>query len=145
MTRGSPGAEVIPELTAFTHDTEAVSNVIDKPGRSAFAHTELELMLRNKGVRNLVICGVTTDVCVHSTMREANDRGFDCCLVKDASAAGTEELHEWAVESVQGEGGIFGCVAGVEDLVRALGDSGLVGGVDGGGGGSVSEGRGNGT
>lgn len=102
-------------------------------------------MLRNKGVRNLVICGVTTDVCVHSTMREANDRGFDCCLVKDASAAGTEELHEWAVESVQGEGGIFGCVAGVEDLVRALGDSGLVGGVDGGGGGSVSEGRGNGA
>lgn len=77
-------------------------------------------MLRNKGVKNLVICGVTTDVCVHSTMREANDRGFDCCLVKDASAAGTEELHTWAVESVEGEGGIFGCVARVEDLVTVL-------------------------
>ena len=94
--------------------------VIDKPGRSSFAHTEFELMLRNRGIRNLVICGVTTDVCVHSTMREANDRGFDCLLVEDATVAGTEELWRWAVESVKGEGGIFGTVGKVEDVFKAL-------------------------
>lgn len=90
--------------------------MIDKPGRSAFAHTDLELILRNMGVVNLLICGVTTDVCVHSTMREANDRAFDCVLVADACAAGAEELHDWAVDSIQGEGGIFGSVT---DLARA--------------------------
>ena len=123
LTRGSLGFNVISELEMFCKDDEMCSNVIDKPGRSAFAHTELELLLRNKGIRNLVICGVTTDVCVHSTMREANDRGFDCLLVKDASAAGTEELHKFGIESVQGEGGIFGSVSSVEEIVSCINDA----------------------
>jgi nicotinamidase-related amidase len=67
-----------------------------------------------------VFCGVTTDVCVHTSMREANDRGFDCCLVGDASAAGTEELHKWALESVKGEGGIFGCISTVDDIIAGF-------------------------
>lgn len=116
LVRGQPGCDVIPELQSYCHDNESCSNVIDKPGRSAFAHTELELILRNRGIQNLVICGVTTDVCVHSTMREANDRGFDCVLVGDACAAGTEELHKFALESIQGEGGIFGSVTTVKNI-----------------------------
>lgn len=71
-------------------------------------------------MRNLVVCGVTTDVCVHSTLREGNDRGFDCVLVEDACAAGTEELHRWGIESVKGEGGIFGSVMSVADLLEGL-------------------------
>lgn len=116
LTRGEPGCEVIAELIGFT----SPSNVIDKPGRSAFAHTELEMMLRNRNVSNLMLCGVTTDVCVHSTMREANDRGFDCVLVMDASAAGTDELHKWAIESIQGEGGIFGSVTMLNDILECF-------------------------
>lgn len=120
LVRGEPGCAIISELQQYTKDDESQSNVIDKPGRSAFAHTELELMLRNAGIRNLIICGVTTDVCVHSTMREANDRGFDCLLLEDACAAGSEELHNFAIESVQGEGGIFGSTTTVRELLQSL-------------------------
>lgn len=73
-----------------------------------------------------MICGVTTDVCVHSTMREANDRGFDCLIVEDACAAGVEAVHGAAIESVKGEGGIFGSVAVTEDVVKALNREGEV-------------------
>lgn len=118
LVRGQPGCEIIPELKSFTMSQDV--NVIDKPGRSAFAHTELDLILRNKGIENLVLCGVTTDVCVHSTMREANDRGYDCLLLADACAAGTCELHKFAVESIQSEGGIFGSVANISDLVEGI-------------------------
>jgi nicotinamidase-related amidase len=115
LTQGSPGIEIVSEI--FPHKNDIV---IDKPGRSAFAHTDFEHILRLRGIRNLVFCGVTTDVCVHTSMREANDRGFDCCLVSDASAAGTEDLHKWAIESVKGEGGIFGCVSTVEEVVAGV-------------------------
>lgn len=81
-------------------------------------------MLRNRGVRNLVICGVTTDVCVSGTMREGNDRGFDCLIVEDACAAGTEGGHRETIESVKGEGGIFGSVARTEEVVRGVEKSG---------------------
>lgn len=121
LIRGCYGHEIIDELTPhITDQPENREFVIDKPGRSAFAHTELELMLRIRGVRNLLICGVTTDVCVSSTMREANDRGFDCLLVENATAAGEEEGWRGAVESVKGEGGIFGTVGRVNDVVRAV-------------------------
>lgn len=95
--------------------------MIDKPGNGAFAHTDFELLLRIKGVRNLIICGVTTDVCVHTTMREANDRGFDCLLVEDCCAASEENLHEAAVEMVRTEGGIFGATAKVKNVLDAIG------------------------
>jgi len=78
-------------------------------------------MLDIKGIKNLVICGVTTDVCVHSTMRDANDNNFDCLLVEDASAASEDHLHAHAVESVKAEGGIFGAVSTAGNVLAALG------------------------
>ena len=116
LVHGQPGHGIIAELTPLPQE-----EIIDKPGRSAFAYTSFESQLQIKGITNLVLCGVTTDVCVHSTMREANDRGFDCLMVEHACAAATEQLHEWAVESVKGEGGIFGCVGKCEDVVRVVG------------------------
>ncbi|KAJ9645800.1 hypothetical protein H2199_002840 [Coniosporium tulheliwenetii] len=106
------GHDTIPELYPLPGEP-----VIDKPGRGAFAHTEFELLLRVKGIRNLVVCGVTTDVCVSSTMREANDRGFDCLLLEDGCAAAEEGLHDATVKSVQMEGGIFGSVGRVDDVI----------------------------
>jgi nicotinamidase-related amidase len=77
-------------------------------------------MLNIKGIRNLVLCGVTTDVCVHSTMREANDNGFDCLLVEDCTAASEPHLHTGAVESVKAEGGIFGAVSDSKKIRAAI-------------------------
>lgn len=94
--------------------------IIDKPGRGAFAHTDFEHILRLQGLRNLILVGVTTDVCVSTTMREANDRGFDCVVIEDATAAATPELRQYALESVKMEGGIFGAVATSTALFQAL-------------------------
>lgn len=94
--------------------------IIDKPGRSAFAHTDFELLLRIRGIKNLVICGVTTDVCVSSTMREANDRAFDCLLVEDCTVASEESLCTGALDSVRAEGGIFGSTGKLEDVISVL-------------------------
>ena len=116
LIRGEPGHDIIPEVYPLPGE-----NVIDKPGRSAFQHTELKLMLHIRGIKNLILCGVTTDVCVHSTMREANDNGFDCLLVEDATAASGMELHMGAVDSVKAEGGIFGAVSSTNKILAALG------------------------
>lgn len=91
----------------------------------AFAHTDFELLLRLRGIKNLVIAGVTTDVCVTSTMREANDRGFDCVLIEDGAAASEDELHTAACNTVRAEGGIFGAISKVEhilDVIQCLKD-----------------------
>jgi nicotinamidase-related amidase len=93
LVRGEPGHDIIPEVYPFTGEP-----IIDKPGRSAFHYTDFKLLLDIAHVKTLVICGVTTDVCVTTTMRDANDMGFDCLLVYDACAAGVEKLHEAAVE-----------------------------------------------
>lgn len=115
LVRGEAGHDTLPEL--YPHEGEPV---IEKPGKGAFTNTDLELLLRVKGIKNLIICGVTTDVCVHTTMREANDRGYDCILVEDACAASTEELHALTVLSTKAEGGVFGAVASVKDIVAGL-------------------------
>lgn len=115
LIRGEVGHDTVDELYPIPGEP-----VIDKPGRSAFAHTDFELLLRNKGIKNLVIAGVTTDVCVSTTMREANDRGFDCVILEDGTAAGEPSLHVSTLESVKMEGGIFGTVANLEDLVLAV-------------------------
>jgi nicotinamidase-related amidase len=115
LIRGQAGHDIIPELYPLLGE-----NIIDKPGRSAFQHTEFGLMLKIKGIKNLIICGVTTDVCVHSTMREANDNGFDCLLVEDGTAASEPHLHAGAVESVKAEGGIFGAVSTTDKILAAL-------------------------
>ena len=94
--------------------------MVEKPGKGAFANTDFELLLRVKGVVNLILCGVTTDVCVHTTIREANDRGFECLLVEDCCAASKESLHRAAVEMVRTEGGIFGATSKVRDVLETL-------------------------
>jgi nicotinamidase-related amidase len=116
LIRGEKGHDIVDDLTPLDGE-----NIIDKPGRSAFQHTDFKLMLNIKGIKNLGICGVTTDVCVHSTLREANDNGFDCVLVGDASAASTGPLHEFAIESIKEEGGIFGAVTSSNKILAALG------------------------
>lgn len=91
--------------------------VIDKPGNSAFYATDLEHILRVKRIRNLILLGVTTDVCVSSTMRDGNDRGYDCLLLSDCSAAATDALHESVLASIEREGGIFGAYTPSEQLI----------------------------
>ncbi|KAL4749247.1 hypothetical protein BDW72DRAFT_137558 [Aspergillus terricola var. indicus] len=115
LIRGELGHDTVDELYPLPGEP-----VIDKPGRGAFAHTDFELLLRNKGVKNLVLAGVTTDVCVSTTMREANDRGFDCVILEDGTAASEPALHVSTIESVKMEGGIFGAVAKLEDVVHAV-------------------------
>ena len=115
LIRGEDGHDIVEELYPLPNEP-----VIDKPGRGAFAHTDFDLLLRNKGIKNLVIAGVTTDVCVSTTMREANDRAYDCLLVEDGSAASDPNLHYSTCESVKMEGGIFGVTGKLDSIVHAL-------------------------
>lgn len=92
LIRGEEGHEIIEELRPVEGEM-----VIDKPGRGAFTHTELDLSLRAKGVRNLLVCGVTADACVSSTVREASDRAYDVCVLEDGVESVTEELKAWAL------------------------------------------------
>lgn len=115
LIRGEPGHDIVEELRPLPNEP-----IIDKPGRGAFAHTDFELLLRIKGIKNLVIAGVTTDVCVSTTMREANDRGYDCLLIEDGTAASEENLHLMTCDSVRMEGGIFGATGKIDNLIDAL-------------------------
>lgn len=116
LVRGEAGHDLVPELYPIEGE-----RVVDKPGKGAFTNTDFELLLRVKGVRNLVLCGATTDVCVHGTMREANDREYECLLVEDCCAASQEHLHRAAVEMVRTEGGIFGATAVLNDVLEVVG------------------------
>lgn len=115
LVRGEPGHDIVSEL--YPLDDEPV---IDKPGHGAFAHTDFELLLRIRGIKNLVVAGVTTDVCVSTTIREANDRGFDCLLLEDGTAASDPNLHIGACESIKMEGGIFGAAAKLDNVIEAV-------------------------
>src|SRR5687768_1737822 len=116
LVRGEPGHDLIPELYPVAGEP-----VIDKPGKGAFYATDLQSILRNRGIEFLIVCGVTTEVCVHTTVREANDRGYRCIVPSDCCGSYFPEFHEMGLRMIKAQGGIFGWVSDSRRILAALG------------------------
>jgi nicotinamidase-related amidase len=117
LVRGETGHDIIPELYPLPSEP-----VIDKPGKGAFFATDLHAILRNRGVRQLFVTGVTTEVCVHTTVREANDRGYDCCVLEDCVGSYFPEFQRVGLQMIRAQGGIFGWVSHSDKVLAALRD-----------------------
>jgi nicotinamidase-related amidase len=115
LVRGEAGHDIIPELYPASGEP-----VIDKPGKGAFYATDLEAMLQHRGVKQLVVTGVTTEVCVNTTVREANDRGYDCLVLDDCVGSYFPEFQEMGLRMIAAQGGIFGWVGSSRDVIAAL-------------------------
>lgn len=116
LVRGEPGWDIIPELKPLPSEP-----IIDKPGKGAFYGTDLDKILRTKGIKNLIFTGITTDVCVHSTIRDANDRGYECLLLKDCTGATVHGNYLSALDTMTMQNGLFGCVSDSEAVLAAIG------------------------
>ena len=115
LVRGEYGHDIVDELKPIEGEP-----IIDKPGKGSFYKTALELILQNKGIKSLLVAGVTTHVCVQTTIREANDRGFECLMLEDCCAAFDLKDHEDSIRMIHQQGGIFGWTAPSADLLRVL-------------------------
>lgn len=115
LIRGEYGHDIVDELQPVSGEV-----VLDKPGKGAFYQTDLHLILQNKGIETLIVCGVTTHVCVHTTVREANDRGYECLVIEDGTAAFDPRDQEAAIRMINQQGGIFGWTASSSELLKNL-------------------------
>jgi nicotinamidase-related amidase len=115
LVRGEDGHDIIPELYPIQGEP-----VIDKPGKGAFYQTDLELTLKNCAIENLIVTGVTTEVCVNTTVREANDRGYRCIVLGDCCASYFPEFHDIGLKMIKAQGGIFGWVSDSRNMLAAL-------------------------
>jgi nicotinamidase-related amidase len=115
LVRGEPGHDIIPELYPIAGEP-----VIDKPGKGAFYATDLDTILKHRGIQQLIVCGVTTEVCVNTSVREANDRGFDCLVLEDCVGSYFLEFQEMGLKMIKAQGGIFGWVGRSQAVIAAL-------------------------
>jgi nicotinamidase-related amidase len=115
LVRGEPGHDIIPELYPAPGEP-----VIDKPGKGAFFATDLHAILQNRAITQLIVTGVTTEVCVNTTVREANDRGYDCLVVSDCCASYFPDFHAMGLRMIKAQGGIFGWVAPSQAVISAI-------------------------